>query len=552
MGVAFLLAFSLLLTLFVLSWSFGRYLVCVMEGPLPETLLYRFFAPVEKMFQKTPSRIFSFEMSYKEYGLALLAFHCMALLLSYGMLRLQPQIVSFFVSENAVSLSPALSLNFASSFVTNTDWQCCPPESVLHPFSQLLFVAPQMFLSAAVGLSVFFAVLRGIASEHGLVGNFFKDMVRSLLYVLLPLVVLGSILLVFLGTEMGCNFRNGEERSLPLAFFESIKMLGTNGGGYFDGNSMNIRENPTLWTTLCQFGYMVLLPMASLRLLSEKLGNKRYGWRVGILFCFILALLTACMEYTESSTHSLWHLDQSHSALEGKAVRVGSFFSNLWTTSTTSTACGATVCDISELKPLSKIIPLACMHTGEALFGAVGLGTVTLLFMQIVALFSAGLLVGRTPEIFGKKIDAGAMKLSILAVLLPVVLIYVALWYQISFGLHDLPLSPSQAMTPLIYSMTSTAVGNGSAFSGIDYTAPSLSLMHSFLMLVGRIVPLILGLLLGEHMSAMKIHPQSAGSLRCESWTSVVWLGFVILSSSLLFFCSLWIIGPLIEAYERI
>ena len=544
MILAFGLSFFLLICLFYFSWYVGGYMVSVMEGTFPIRGIYRLLRPIERLFDRFLSKISSFEMSYKEYLVALLSFHLVSIFFLYLFLRLQQPLISLLFHDVGPIVEPGVAFNMAISFVTNSDWQSVSPEKTLHPFSQVFLLLPQMFLSPAVGLSVFFATLRGLASENGQVGNFFKDMIRTIAYILLPIAFVGALILGFLGTEQELTQR-------PLALFESIKMIGTNGGGYFMQNSADMRENPNSWTTLFQWGYMLLLPMAAFRVFSEKMGNKLYGLRVGFLFCLVLSLLVAFMEYSEAVTPSFLSLDQSAQALHGKEVRVGSFFSSLWTVATTGTSCGATICDMALLKPLSKIIPLSLMHTGETLFGGVGVGAISVIFMQIVSMFSAGLLVGRTPDLFGKKIDSGTMKLALLAVMLPVFLIYIALWFQISFGGHELPSNPENAMTSLIYSMTSTTVSNGSGLSGMDYSLPCISSVHSFLMLMGRMLILSLALLLGEHLRSSKIHPRSEGSIHIESWTSVLWLGFFAVSSSLLFFCALWIIGPVMEFYLR-
>ena len=541
---AFSLSLLLFVGLFLLSWKLGQYLSFVFQESEKRHMEGVPFTPLDGWVDRIFLRFSTFNMSYKEYVASLFSFHFVVLFALYLLLRGQQPLLSWLCSEQAEVIAPSAAMNIAISFVTNTDWQAIDPQQILHPICRSILLLPAMFLSPAVGLSVFFALLRGLSAEKGYIGNFFKDMSTVLFYILLPLSLLTTLLLCFFGTEQTTI-------QAPLAFFEAIKTLGTNGGGFFADNSAHIRENPTTWTTMLQWGYMLLLPMGALRILSEKMGNKKYGFRVGVLFCCILACVTAFMEYQESSTHSLWILDQSEGALQGKEVRVGSFFTSLWTVTTTATSCGATICDITLLKPLSKIIPLSLMHAGETFFGGAGTGALSLLFMQVVAMFSAGLLVGRTPDLFGKKIDSGAMKLALLAVMLPVFLIYIALWFQISFGLSELPLTPEKAMTPLVYSMTSTAVNNGSGLSGMDYSLPCLSSVHSFLMLAGRLLFLLFALLLGEHLRQGKVHPRTEGSIHIESWTSILWLGFVTVSSSLLFFCALWIVGPVMELYTR-
>ena len=540
MIIAGFVSFFFFLVLFVLSWGLGGYVLGVMEG---QKVLMRILRPVEWVVQKGITKVSSIEMNYKEYLLALLSFMLVTLFCLYTLFRLQPVIVSLFCSTEGPALPPHIAFNLATSFMTNTDWQCASPESTLHPLIKTIGLIPHMFLSPAVGLACFCVVLRGIAGERVSAGNFFRDVTRALVYVLLPLTLLGTVLLRILGVEQGF-FLYGKE---SVAFFEAIKQIGSNGAGYWAANSAGIRENPSAWTTLVEWACMLLLPMGALRMISEKLGVRLFGVRVGLLFCCVLACLVAYVQYNES--HSFILLEQSKETLGTKPIQVGSFFSSLWSISTTATSCGSTVCALADLTSGSKIALLALMHTGETVFGGVGVGAISILFMQIFAMFSAGLLVGRTPELFGKKIDAGTMKLSLLAVLLPVFLIYMTLWAQIAFGLGELPSTPERTMTPLIYAVTSVSVNNGSQMAGMDYTHAGMAFGHSVLMLLSRCVILMLAVLLAEHLSEQKIHPRTEGSIRIESWTSVIWLMFVVFSSSILCFCSLWVLGPCMERY---
>lgn len=541
MIVAALVSFSLFFLLFLCAWAFGGYVQRAMEGKARVAL---YMKSLQGLLGRGTFRVSSVEMTYKEYMASLLAFEFISFLLLYTLLRLQPWLVSFLCHETAPLLSPHIALNLAMSFMTNTDWQCVSPEVSLHPLLKMIGLLPHMFLSPAVGLACFMAVLRGLSAEKLPVGNFFRDLIRALAFVLIPMTVLGALVLRLLGVEQG-TFLIG--RGEPVAFFEAIKQIGTNGGGYWSEGSMGIHENPTSWTTLVEWGLMLLLPMSALRIVSEKVGSKLFGLRVGFLFCVVLGVAVMVMEGSESRFSSLVTLDQSQHALAGKPIRVGSFFSSLWSVSTTATSCGATVSDLDKMEPLSKVVLLGLMHTGESIFGGVGVGAISTLFMLIVALFSAGLLVGRTPELFGKKIDSGTMKLSILAILLPVVLIYMGLWLQVGFASQELPNNPEQALTPLIYATTSVSVGNGSQIGGMSYTPVFMSSLHALLMLFGRLLFLIFALVLGEHVSEQKVHPRSEGTICPESWTSIIWLGFVILSSSLLCFCVLWVLGPYVE-----
>lgn len=529
-----LLSFTFFVLLLAFSWMVGGYVFLVMEDKKEGIALVR---PIEWIVQRGLIRISRIEMSYKEYLSALLAFSLVSVLSLYALFRLQPLLVSFFTHSEAPSLAPSIALNLAVSFCTTTDWQILSHESSLHPILKVLGLIPHMFLSPAVGLSCFFVLLRSMAGERLAAGNFFKDMIRSLVFVLIPMTVIGALLLRLFGVEQGFFFFGKE----PIAFFEAIKQLGSNGASYFSTASETLRENPTSLTILLEWAYMLILPMAALRIMSEKLGIRLFGIRVGLLFCVILSCLVAFVQYQE--TNSFLTIDQTKSSLVGKPVRVGSFVSSLWSVSTTATSCGSTVCSLQDLAPASQVVLLALMHTGESIFGGVGVGAISLILMQIFAMFSAGLLVGRTPDLFGKKIDSGTMKLSLLGVLLPVFLIYMGLWIQIGFDQSELPLNPEKVMMPLIYGTTSLSVNNGSQMATLEYTGFSMTILHSVLMLLGRFLLLVIALILAEHVSIQKVHPRTEGSIHVESWTSIIWLGFIILSSSLLCFCSLWVLG---------
>jgi potassium-transporting ATPase potassium-binding subunit len=574
------LFFGLLL---VLTKPMGFYLVRVLD-PAGRTALDPLLKPLERLIYRLlgidPVR----EQNWKQYAISLLMFSLAGVLFTYLILRLQA-----FLPLNPQqfgALSPSLAFNTAVSFMTNTNWQNYGGETTLSYFSQMVGLVFHNFVSAAAGIAVAAALVRGIARQtaHTL-GNFWVDLVRGNLYLLLPFCLVYALFLVSQGSIQ--NFRpyetahpvesqtipvkppnahqgvTGEPGSLPqtqtiaqgpLASQAAVKMLGTNGGGFLNANAAHPYENPTPLANFIQMLSILLIPSGLTWYLGRMVNNQRHGWAVwSAMAVLLLAGVLVCWQAEAAGNPHLVSLglDPAGGNMEGKEVRFGIFNSALFAVVTTGASCGAVNAMHDSFSPLGGLIPLLNIQLGEVIFGGVGAGLYSMLLFVVVTVFLAGLMVGRTPEYLGKKIEAYDVKVSILAILIPLICILgFTSWAAISaWGVAGLNNSGPHGLSEILYAFTSTTGNNGSAFAGLSANTPWLNTTLGIAMLVGRFLVILPVLALAGNLVKKKLAPPNAGSFPVSGLTFVVLLVGTVLIVGALTFLPVLALGPIVEHF---
>ncbi len=550
LGWSQILLYVLLIGL--LTRPIGRYLHHLASAPaLPgEAVVYR-LAGVD------PAR----EQGWQGYALAMLTFKGAALVLAYGLLRTQTLLPLNPAGQDAIT--PDLALNTAISFITNTNWQSYGGETAMSHFSQMAVLTVQNFLSAAAGIAIAFAVMRGFARRSaGTVGNFWVDLTRLTLYLLLPASAVLALVLVWQGvpqTLLGAvdvATLEGPAQSIalgPVASQEAIKMLGTNGGGFFNANSAHPFENPTGLTNLLQMLAIFSLGAGLTHCFGRMVGSPRQGWAIfaamGMMF---LAGVVALYASEASANPLLAGIDSGLADAgnwEGKELRFGIAMSALFATITTAASCGAVNAMHASFLPLGGMVPLVNMMLGEIIFGGVGSGLYGFILFAIIAVFVAGLMVGRTPEYLGKKIEAREVKLTMLAVLyLPLVMLgFTAIAVLAPAGLAGLDIGGPHGFSEALYAFVSAAANNGSAFAGLSANTPFWNLMLAAAMLVGRFFVIIPALAIAGSLAAKKTVPPSAGTFPTDGPLFVgLVVGVILIVGGLTFFPAL-ALGPIVE-----
>ena len=543
---------SVILPLALLYRPLGAYLGWVFTSPrhlAPERWGYR-------LLGVDPDR----EQSWRSYAGALLAFSAVGMLLLYALQRLQPWLP---LSLGNGPVSPELSFNTAASFVANTNWQSYSPEQTLGHLVQAAGLTVQNFTSAAVGLAVAVALIRGLtAAATGVLGNFWVDLTRGLLRVLLPLAAVAAVVLLAGGvvqnlagpTEIATVA--GGTQSLPggpVASQEAIKLLGTNGGGFFNANSAHPFENPGLFTNWFEIVLMLLIPVALTRLYGRLVGDARQGYAVlGVMSTLFVAAFGALVALESAGGGAVPQL--AGAAVEGKEQRFGIVWSALFATTSTGTSTGAVNSMHDSFTALGGMVPLLNMMLGEVSPGGVGSGLYGLLMLAIVAVFVAGLLVGRTPEFLGKKIGPREMKLATLYLLVTPSLVLAGTALSLAIpGARDSVTGTSilnpgpHGTSELHYAFTSAANNNGSAFAGLTADTPWLNMSLGVAMLLGGFVPIVLVLALAGSLSRVRAAAPTAGTLPTDGplFVALV-IGVVLILTALTYFPAL-ALGPLAE-----
>ncbi|MFT8987253.1 MAG: potassium-transporting ATPase subunit KdpA [Bifidobacterium psychraerophilum] len=545
---ALLLVASILMLLYKPLGNYLTWVVTSEEDMGPERWFYRLVGVDARRGQP-----------WRSYLRSVLAFSLAGLLLLYAMQRLQ-ELLPYSLGLKAVS--PFLAFNTAASFVSNTDWQSYSPEATMGYTVQLAGLCVQNFVSAAVGIAVSVALVRGFSwRKSQQIGNFWVDLMRILWRVLLPVSFVGAIVLMSLGVIQNFNgfttvttIAGGSQQipGGPVASQEIIKQLGTNGGGFFNANSAHPFENPTVWTNLLEIVAMLAIPVALTRTFGSMVGNPRQGHALlaamGILFVVSFMALIAFESYSYTPATAA-----AGGAMEGKETRFGIVWSSLFGTTSTSTSTGAVNSMHDSFTALGGMMLLLNMMLGEVSPGGVGTGLYSIVVMAVVAVFIAGLLVGRTPEYLGKKIGPRQMKLASLYFLVTpiIVLVGVACSFVIPGVRESVGSSvanpASHGFSEVLYAFTSAANNNGSAFGGLSADTPWLDTALGLAMLLGRFLPIVLVLALAGSLAEQDTVPETAGTLRTDKGLFVFLLVFVIIIISLLTYFPALALGPLAE-----
>jgi potassium-transporting ATPase potassium-binding subunit len=574
-GWAQIVVFLLVLT--ALVPLVGTYLARVFRGE--RVFLSPVVGPVER-FAYRVMRVRPEEgQDWKAYARSIVVFSLLAWLALYLILRTQS--VQPLNPEGFGSGPWNLSFNTASSFVTNTNWQYYGGETTLSYFVQMVGLTVQNFVSAAVGIAVLAAVIRGFAARSGAaLGNFWADLIRINLYVLLPIAFVAALVLVSQGviqTLDGSTTFNtiaGGTQTLalgPVASQEAIKELGTNGGGLFNVNSSYPFENPSSFTNMVELLLILVIPASLTYAFGRMVGNRRQGWALyaAMMAMFLVAVgvVYAAEQHGSPAQHHAGVVTSAFDGstggnMEGKEQRFGIAESSLWTAVTTVTSCGAVNASLDSLTGIGGLVPLANMGTGEVVFGGVGSGLYYMLLFVLLTVFIAGLMVGRTPEFLGKKIESREVKLVLVGVLVTPLLVLFATALAVASpdGTQSIYNHGPQGFSESLYAYMSQANNNGSAFAGytgfIQPNAPGsgsseafsfATLLGGVVMLLARFLPMIAALAVAGSLAGKRVAPAGAGTFRADSPTFVVLLiGVVVIVAALTFFPA-FLLGPVVQ-----
>lgn len=551
----------LILTFFVLvllpAPYLGRYLFRAMEGQ--KTLLSPLLQPVERLCYRLAGVDSQAEQDWKSYSLALLAFSLASLLALCAILMLQGSLP--LNPQGFAGLEWTLAFNTAVSFVSNTNWQAYSGEATLSYFSQMVGLTVQNFVSPAVGFSVLVVFCRGIARRSSnSVGNFWVDLTRATLYGLLPLCLLLALLLVWQGVPQTfldyatAHTVTGTDQVIPLGPAASqiaIKQLGTNGGGFFGVNSAHPFENPTAWSNLFEVASIILIPVALLFTFGHYVKDLRQSRALlaSMLILFVIGLgVTLWAEYQPNPTLAALPIEQSGS-LEGKESRFGITASALWAVTTTAASNGSVNAMHDSFSALGGMLPMFNMMLGEVIFGGVGAGLYGMLLFVLIAVFLAGLMIGRTPEYLGKKLEAREVRLLVATLLvMPVgVLVLGALAASLPGPMASVTNPGAHGFSQILYAYTSGTANNGSAFAGFGANTPYHNLMIGLAMLIGRFGYILPILAIAGSLAAKKRAPLGSNSFPTHGPLFVTLLTLTILLVGGLTFLPALALGPIAE-----
>jgi K+-transporting ATPase ATPase A chain len=502
------------------------------------------------------------EQSWITYAVGMLIFKLLCFLAVYSIMRLQ-----FYLPWNPAgqtATSPDLSLNTAISFVTNTNWQNYGGESTISYFVQMVGLTVQNFTSAAAGIAIAVAVVRGFSRRSAkTIGNFWVDLTRATLYLLLPVCILIALVYVWqgvpqtLGAYVDATTLEGAKQTIavgPVASQEAIKILGTNGGGFYNANSAHPFENPTGLTNLIQMISIFAIGAALTNMFGRMVKDERQGWAIfaimGLMFLVGAGVLYSAESHANPVLTTLG-MDPSMGNMEGKEIRFGIANTALFATATTDTSCGAVNGMHDSFMPLGGMVPMVNMMLGEVIFGGVGSGLYGMLLFVIVAVFVAGLMVGRTPEYLGKKIEAKEVKMTMLAILvLPLVMLgFTAIAAVLPGPLAALSNAGPHGFSEILYAYTSGAANNGSAFAGLSGNTPYWNDSLAFDMLIGRFFVIIPALAIAGSLAAKKTAPVSAGTFPTHGGLFIgLVAGVIVIVGGLTYFPAL-ALGPVVEHY---
>ena len=579
--------------LIALAKPLGWYMARVYEGKLPAFV--RWMAPLENLFYRLCGVDSKQEMRWTRYALAMLWFALLGVLAVYATQRLQD--ILPLNPQGLAAVSPDSAFNTAISFLTNTNWQGYGGESTMSYLVQMAGLAVQNFFSAAAGMAVLVALIRGFA-RHTVetIGNFWVDMTRSIIYILLPIATVLALVMVSQGVIQNLSAyqtvstvetitydtpkmdaagnpikdtagnpitekATTKEQVIalgPVASQEAIKQLGTNGGGFFNANSAHPFENPTPFSNFLAMLAMFIIPAALCYTFGSMVGDTRQGWAILAAMMLLFVGFLAVTEYAEQQGNPAFAalgVDQSASAtqpggnMEGKETRFGIVNSALFATITTAASCGAVNSMHDSFMPLGGLVPMAQIQLGEVVFGGVGSGLYGMLVYAVIAVFLAGLMIGRTPEYLGKKIEAFDIKMASLVILIPPMIILggTALAVMVAAGKAGIANPGAHGFSEILYAFSSAVGNNGSAFAGLSANTPFYNTALGFAMFFGRIWLMIPVLALAGSLAAKKRIPASIGTMATHT-PMFIWLlvGTVVLVGALTFVPALGL-GPVVE-----
>jgi len=546
-----------------------------------KTFLDPVLRPLERLLYRLTGVDEQHEMKWTEYGISMLLFSNVSMLLLYLIQRAQA--ILPFNPQKLAAVAPDLAFNTAASFTTNTNWQAYTPETTMSYFTQMAGLAYHNFVSAAVGIALAIAFIRGIARrEKQTIGNFWVDMARTILWVLLPVCIIFALALVSQGVVQ--NLKPYDTVKLlesqqvqktgpdgkpvtqtiteqviaqgPVASQEAIKMYGTNGGGFFNANSAHPFENPTPFSNFLEMVSIFAIPAGLTYTLGKMTGSQRHGWAVwgAMTILFLAGVTTAYWAETQGNpllkgVDQRASLTQSGGNMEGKEVRFGMANSALFATITTDASCGAVNGVHDSYTPIGGMVPLVNIMLGEVVFGGVGAGMYGILIFVVLTVFIAGLMVGRTPEYLGKKIEAYDVKMAMLVVLVfpLVILVFAAVSVLAKFGTSSIANPGPHGFTEILYAFTSAAGNNGSAFAGLSANTLWYNTTMGVTMLIGRFFMIIPMLAVAGNLARKKYVPPSLGTFPVTTPLFTVLLVSVILIVGALTFFPALSLGPVLE-----
>ncbi|RWF79251.1 MAG: potassium-transporting ATPase subunit KdpA [Mesorhizobium sp.] len=541
---------------FLLVKPLGGYMYRVFSGD--RTFLSPILGPVERRLYRISGTSEREEQHWTTYAAALLFFNLAGFLVLYGLQRLQGSLP--YNPAGMTAVEPGLAFNTAASFMTNTNWQNYGGESTMSYLVQMAGLTVQNFLSAATGIAIAIALIRGFTKASGKsIGNFWVDMTRCTLYLLLPLCIVLTLVYVYLGIPqtlsayLDATTLEAARQTIavgPAASQIAIKMLGTNGGGFFNANAAHPFENPDAISNLIQMVSIFAIGAALANVFGRMNGNQRQGWAIltamGLLF---IAGVAVCY-WAEASGNPLVHaLGIDGGNMEGKETRFGIALSALFAVITTAASCGAVNAMHDSFTALGGMIPIINMQLGEVIVGGVGAGLYGILMYIVIAVFVAGLMVGRTPEYLGKKIEAKEIKMAMLAILcLPLaMLIFTAIAVVLPTGVASMANAGPHGFSEVLYAYTSAAANNGSAFGGLTGNTTWYNVTLGIGMLMGRFLVIIPALAIAGSLVAKKTVPASAGTFPTDGPLFVgLLVGVILIVGGLTFFPAL-AVGPIVE-----
>lgn len=570
---------ALLLTAILLAFPLSRYMAFVLEGKAHLPVI----SQIENLLGNEGQ-------SWKQYGRSLLTFNTVLFSFGFAVLALQPYLP--FNPDQKTMMSASTIFNSAASFMTNTDLQHYNGEQQLSNFSQLFFCITNFFLSAAVGVSVLAAIIRGLRGDKT-VGNFFIDIWRIVIYLLLPFAIIFGLIFLQQGSPMTLHssyqvttLEQGSQTIVvgPVAAFESIKMLGTNGGGFYGMNSAHPFENPTALSNFFNMLAMMLFPFALVLMYGRMLNQQRHSY---VIFCVMLVMTIFSIYWTISNDtlkpnpallgHPMQSyvfaknvlpnnklsidipavtalpVDQHLGNLEGKELRFGTTAGATFAALTTDVTCGAVNAEADSLNPLAGLAPMVGMWM-NCFFGGKGVGMINMLLFIVIGIFLAGMMVGRTPEYLGKKIAGREVKLAILAMLIhpTMILVPTGLFAATAWGLDAVSNPGAHGFSQLLYQFSTASANNGSAFNGLQANTDVFNIVTGVIMILCRFIPMLALLAMAAMLGAKKSSPIGIGTLRVDTLTfGCLLLGTILIIGGLLFLPAA-VIGPIAEHFGPI